>query len=497
MIIEADLQDDKQNTIFNNEADMRDTNTAVKGHEQEQEVKAKIIADKMHECELVEIDSDAIVQVAKEELVNIQRLNSLLRFLALGDDASEACTDVTGDCIKNQGTCTWWTKGASFNTLHGSTNKDKAFCACEFGFYGEKCENRKCKGFGRIRYEAAQPGVCSNRETCEADGACSVCDTGTGICACHARSYHGEWDKCENFYCPIDVDQMGKTVYAASPAEQAQQCVSPSQGQCNAKRGKCECTADFWGEHCGYRKCKSSDDKGEVLEAKYRSTSPNACFGRGACDDDTGECACDGQNYFGIACQFSSCGAGMGAKENQCSGKGACNILSGLCSCDQGTRGGSCIEGEGCKDCNYMECEANCNGSNGMCDRISGKCVCETFEDFENEQAWTGRYNGKTCLMPVRKNKYVADWTRSMDKWGWSVCKKGFLLTGLKRDGMGNALYNLAYGVCEQPAEGSGPSPRGVPTNECYHENWWKKFDSKVCTGSQLGLAVLLWICSL
>ena len=59
--------------------DMRDTNTAVKGHEQEQEVKAQIIADKMLECEEVEIDSDAIIQVAKEELVNVQRLNSLLR----------------------------------------------------------------------------------------------------------------------------------------------------------------------------------------------------------------------------------------------------------------------------------------------------------------------------------------------------------------------------------------------------------------------------------
>jgi hypothetical protein len=66
-----------------------------------------------------------------------------------------------------------------------------------------------------------------------------------------------------------------------------------------------------------------------------------------------------------------------------------------------------------------------------------------------------------------------------MDKWGWSVCKRGFMLTGLKTDGLGDALYNLAYGVCEQPAEGSGPTPAGIPANECYHENWWKKFDSK------------------
>merc|ERR1711865_646167 len=70
--------------------------------------------------------------------------------------------------------------------------------------------------------------------------------------------------------------------------------------------------------------------------AKYRGTSPNACYGRGACDADSGECSCEGQNYFGDACQFSSCGAGMGAKADQCSGKGACNTLTGLCSCNAG-----------------------------------------------------------------------------------------------------------------------------------------------------------------
>merc|ERR1711907_873365 len=144
------------------------------------------------------------------------------------------------------------------------------------------------------------------------------------------------------------------------------------------------------GPHCGYRKCLSADDKGDVLAAKYRGTSPNACYGRGACDADTGMCNCDGQNYFGDACQFSSCGAGMAAKADQCSGKGACNTLTGLCSWDPGTRGGSCIEGEGCKDCNYKQCEANCNGNNGMCDRISGKCVCNTFKDAENNDAYTG-----------------------------------------------------------------------------------------------------------
>jgi len=479
MIIETNLQQAKQQLIYDNEAAMRDINNGVIGHEKEQEVKAALIKDKMNECEKLEIESDAIIEVAKEELVNVQRLNSLLRFLALGDDPAEECTDTNGGCVENQGTCTWWTRGATHNPIHGDTNKDKAFCACEYGFYGEKCELRKCKGFGRIRYMADQPGVCSNRETCDAEGACNTCNTETGLCECHKRYYHGKWAKCEKKYCPTGVNEEGRTVYAEGEEDMTSQCVSPSQGKCNSKRGKCECTADFWGPHCGYRKCLSADDKGDVLAAKYRGTSPNACYGRGACDADTGRCNCDGQNYFGDACQFSSCGAGMAAKADQCSGKGACNTLTGLCSCDPGTRGGSCIEGEGCKDCNYKQCEANCNGNNGMCDRISGKCVCNTFKDAENNDAYTGRFNGKVCLEPTRKNKYLADWTRSMDKWGWSICKKGYLLTGLKRDGLGNALYNLAYGVCEQPAEGAGAEPKGIPANQCYHENWWKKFDSK------------------
>jgi hypothetical protein len=64
-----------------------------------------------------------------------------------------------------------------------------------------------------------------------------------------------------------------------------------------------------------------------------------------------------------------------------------------------------------------------------------------------------------------------------MDKWGWSVCKKGFLLTGIGSDGRGDALYNLDRGRCEKPCEGSSREAIGI--SHCYHENWWKKFDSK------------------
>merc|ERR1712166_926582 len=105
-------------------------------------------------------------------------------------------------------------------------------------------------------------------------------------------------------------------------------------------------------------------------------------------------------------------------------------------------------------------------------------CVCETFQDPANEQAWTGRYNGKVCMEPVRKNKYLADWTRSMDKWGWSTCKKGFMLTGLKRDGW-EMLCTTLHMECASSLLRAPGLPQLIPTNECYHENWWKKFDSK------------------
>jgi len=356
--------------------------------------------------------------------------------------------------------------------LHGDTNKDKVFCACEYGFYGETCQLRKCKGFGRIRYKADQPGVCSNREICAAEGTCNRCDTETGVCQCHERYYHGKWKKCEKKWCPVAVTAMGKPVYAKNEADRDSECTNKGQGSCNSKRGKCECTANFWGPHCGYHKCQAADDQGKIMAARYRGTSPNACSGRGACNADDGTCTCNGKNYFGEACQLSSC-------DGDCSGKGTCNTLTGLCACNADARGGSCVEGAGCKDCNYKNCQADCSGpNNGMCDRTTGKCVCNTFQDPENDNKFTGMFNGKTCLEPQRKNKYVADWTRSMDSWGWSICKPGYLLSGIKRDGLGNALYNLAYGICEKPAEGGGDPPAAVPTNECYHENWWKKFDT-------------------
>jgi len=128
-----------------------------------------------------------------------------------------------------------------------------------------------------------------------------------------------------------------------------------------------------------------------------------------------------------------------------------------------------------CHSCQYKSCPKNCFGGgqgvqpNGYCDRISGKCVCNSDET----------YNGKKCKSICRQQKQMVDWSRSFDKWGWSVCPTKWLLTGLRTDGGGDALYNIDLGQCEKPCEGTGTDKSAIGITHCYHENWWKKFDTK------------------
>merc|ERR1712096_234180 len=412
----------------------------------------------LNQCELSYIEFDAILEVVAEELVNVQRLNSLMRFLAL--DQKPACTSNSGKpCTDDeQGSCTWMTRGG---THKGGANKESTFCACEYGFYGKNCELRTCPGFGRIRYKAGQDGVCSNG---------GRCDTATGTCKeirCFFRRYHGPKSKCEYIRCPKAVNRSGKPVYMTAKDDPKIACSGQRNGLCNVKRGKCECTADYWGVHCGYKKCPASNARGEVV-GLFRGTSANACDGRGACvptGSKWGTCVCSGQHYYGNACQFANCGGG-GSDKNQCQGKGKCDAKTGLCFCSKGNYGGSNCKL--CRPCHYKTCSANCNtGGSGHCNRIAGYCVCNS----------KGTYNGEVCKSPCRRDAYESNWSRSMDKWGWSVCKKGWLLTGIGSDGRGDALYNMDRGKCERPCEGNGKET--IAISHCYHENWWKKFDSK------------------
>merc|ERR1711998_796890 len=118
----------------------------------------------------------------------------------------------------------------------------------------------------------------------------------------------------------------------------------------------------------------------------------------------------------------------------------------------------------------------------GECNRHDGTCVCniEKHKDQTDSEVAVQKTNGGLCSKSKWYHIYIADWTRSMDKWGWSICKKDHLMIGLRGDGLGDALYNLAYGVCAKLAEaGTEFGTMTVRAGVCYHENWWKKFDYK------------------
>jgi len=388
--------------------------------------------------------------------VNIQRLNSLLRFLALGEEPTKCrkagkqmCTD------PEQGTCTWVTRGKDHK---GGVRKDEQFCACEYGFYGEVCELRTCPGFGNVRYPATQAGVCMDKGTCNPqDGTCNNC---------HKHYYHGPENKCELKRCPKGIDDKGQAIYMTANDSPSLEC--SGKGSCNRKTGVCTCNKDgdmWYGDHCGYRKCPSTDGKGKVV-AQVAGTSVTACDGRGTCEtsaDKNGKCSC-GARFQGEACEFF---------KGDCGGKGTFQVLTGRCLCGDGYIGGGCVKNSAgaseCQTCQYKSCGKECYKNHGECNRNNGKCVCAT----------ANTYNGKNCLNVCRTEKRYVDWSRSFDKWGWSVCPTGWLMTGFRTDGGGDALYNIDLGQCEKPCEGEGEDKVTIDISHCYHENWWKKFDSK------------------
>merc|ERR1711998_637613 len=162
----------------------------------------------MSACQDSYIEKDALIEAMNEELTNIQRLNSLLRFLVVGDEAKCDtgcfCTD------ENQGTWTWRNRGEKASPdddtscedmtgqdircdydgaypvdddnaggdalskfapsviTQGADRRDYAandeerhnakFCACEYGYFPSDqltqadCSKLSCPGFGRIRY---------------------------------------------------------------------------------------------------------------------------------------------------------------------------------------------------------------------------------------------------------------------------------------------------------------------------------------------------------
>jgi len=527
-------------------------------------------------CNANIVEVEALIETCNEELTNIQRLNSLLRYLVVGDKAK--CSGDSFDCKNPElGSCTWRNRGAGKSaetakdcetetgkdipcdysgsdplSMAGPKDNAAQFCACEYGFFGSKggdrdCNLKTCPGYGRIRYPKNQQqalmfynkvltlangtptkhpvlAVCSGIYK-EEHGHCNVktgqCDScyvspgdpkkvtpplirDNGIVTVNnekvseSMPYSGAAGKCEEWFVPHSKvgDKVKWTVFGdpakcSGKGEAEQDKKTTAVGAVVYHTGKCICNVDRYGQACELTKMQMSE--GEF----YPKDNPVACNGRGIAivTSTPATCTCSSVST-GKTCQEIRCpgfdkvayenGVKAGASNDpECgTGVGVCNTEKGRCNCvatascglpNQPLCPGACV---------YNDCQANCGGtttdgdsSSGLCDRFSGLCSCN-FNDV---------FNGPTCVKPERGAVNVKGkvqemiWTSSMDKWGWSTCETGYLLTGMKTDRLQtmDALYNLDRGFCQQPFESSAAILRGVEPSRCYHENWWKKFDTR------------------
>jgi hypothetical protein len=516
-------------------------------------------------CAMDLIDIEATLEVNEEELVNIMRLNSLLRFLVIGEKAE--CSDCKDD---NRGSCTWVTRGAEAvgadadqtntncknlqgesvtcnyadseydrtipNDYKGSrksgpsvthyAHRSAVFCACEYGYYGgrestspmgipmsQDCPYMKCPGYGRILYPALAgdgKGTALAVSGAPARAVCSAkwgrthgeCDRTRGLCLrCFRRwkangahswtpdnietaimhksyPYHGNSRKCEHWMCPTGPTKPGGRKFLYRPGINGNVC--SRHGHCHQNdykqyTGRCVCRDNWYGRACHLHKCQAR--KG----VWFKAGNPAACNGKGECLAVQGKaglalgaCRCS-DRFHGEFCHLKRCPGyskrliAQGKPDSSCPG-GTCDANSGACNCNGGGTACGREKEEQCPaGCSFRSCTKKCS-KHGRCDRISGMCVCN--RDM--------LLNGPTCKRPKRCDHKSSDWSLTMDKWGWSTCKHGYLLVGLKTDrqGTADALYNLDTAVCAKPCEGDQREDINVDRYACYHENWWKKFDT-------------------
>merc|ERR1712167_447405 len=222
--------------------------------------------------------------------------------------------------------------------------------------------------------------------------------------------------------------------------------------------GKCRCQINRYGTACEKSKIQMGSNE------YYPEESPVACSGRGI----------PVVNQYPAVCQCNSMSTGSKCEQIRCPGFDKAVFNNGIQKgapedpeCGMGK--GQCVtSGENAGRC---ECQGNNACGVPAADMKAGCPGACLYEDCANN---CGGAAGEQKI-----DEMV--WTSSMDKWGWSTCSPGTLLIGMKTDmkQSKDALYNLDSGLCQQPWEAGSKISNALHTSRCYHENWWKKFDTR------------------
>jgi hypothetical protein len=398
-------------------------------------------------------------QVADEELMNINKLRSLLQ--VLDGTGVPTCDGDMADCTaSDQGMCIY-------------KNADESICACEPGYYGVACEHKKCPGHGDLLYKHDEAGACSS----DARG---KCDKTTGNCLCTDQF---EGDKCQ----------------FAKGCPGGGQC-NNGHGRCDKLTGKCSCYPGWYGDGCTERKCKGPSI-GNAAQL-YTNLQEEVCSGHGVCDTSEGQCRCH-EGWEGGGCESKKC-------HDNCSGNGSCLKQSGQCSCKQGHHGPTCA---------FKECPGDCGGFGGSCNRLSGQCICNpgfsgpqcdkthTCDERETtyhewafwKEGWskcpygwlmtglvTGQCTGIHCLDKavcarpcLGKDRlrlsscYQENWWDSLNTKGWNRCSEGYYMAGMYRNKC-NSLYCIEMGYC--------CSIREAEYDHCTQTNWFDQIKNTEAT---------------
>ena len=224
---------------------------------------------------------------------------------------------------------------------------------------------------------------------CPACGPQGICDSGitqTGICNCNAG-----WTSTGGYYCNTCQGAFSGPNCTTCAAGTYPSCYNPvpcpngcnGNGACNLQTGVCACDPRFTNVDCSA--CMVQTDT--YPSCSRPISCPNSCSSQGFCNYTTGQCACAagfalpdcGSCLPGFA-EFPTCYEVLSCAVD--CGPGACDNMTGTCACPPGYTGAacdSCLDGfedpaAGCWP--VVPCPNNCDG-HGTCNLFNGTCSCD------------------------------------------------------------------------------------------------------------------------